>query len=110
MPTMVTVCFFPDWFLMITVDVIGVLRAVAVRGGPGDGFHHRGALLLDELPQLGFEARVARGSDVIFPSRGLGFLDKSFGHGARAEFYLRLPAARQALKIARSRGKKWLKR
>src|SRR5436190_881201 len=78
----------------LAVDVVGVLRAVAERSGPGDGLHHFRALGLDQPGELGLEVRKTRRRNVIFSTRGqrrvlglgrLGvlavFLDKSFGHG-----------------------------
>jgi hypothetical protein len=44
---------------LLAVQVVAVLRAVAVAGGPVHHLHHLGPLVVDQLQQFGAQPRVA---------------------------------------------------
>ena len=83
---------FPQ--LALAVDVVAVLRAVAVGGGPGDHAHDFRACFIEQMQQLVLEPLVAGWRDVIFGTGRqcgqtcfevvvvliFGFFDKGFVH------------------------------
>ena len=52
------------------VNVVAVLRAIAVRRRPRHDLHHLRALIVDEIEQLVLQATIAGRGDVILGARG----------------------------------------
>jgi hypothetical protein len=46
---------------LLAVQVVAVLAAVAVLGGPGHGLHHLGPLVVEQRHQFGAQARSRPG-------------------------------------------------
>jgi hypothetical protein len=50
---------------LLAIEIVPVLGAVAVGGGPGDDLHHLGTVHVDQVHQLVAQAVVARGGNVV---------------------------------------------
>src|SRR5688572_21172673 len=51
---------------LLPVEVIAVLRAVPVRGSPGNDFDELGPVDIEQARELGLEPRVTLWRDVVF--------------------------------------------
>ena len=52
--------------LALSVNILGVLASIALRGRIGDGLHHFGALVIQKVGQFILKTARALARDVVF--------------------------------------------